>query len=101
MDRQRSTHEWLGPRAAGRSSPRGTQHGETEGTLRGHSTTFQELDSAQTPSCEDARRRARKADETRKAIASLERQLAPNGETGRAFAREIDRPLRHRGRSAV
>src|SRR5580693_6588176 len=61
------------PRASGRSRPRGTQHGETEGTLRGHSATFQELDFAQTSSCEDARRRTRKADETHKAVISLER----------------------------
>jgi hypothetical protein len=51
--------------------PPGTQHGETEGTLRGRSATFQELDSAQTSSCEDARRRARKGPRTHKAVADL------------------------------
>src|ERR1700721_3616390 len=61
------------PRAAWGSRPRGTQHGETEGTLRGHSATFEELDSAQTCSCEDARRRTRKADETHKGVINLER----------------------------
>jgi hypothetical protein len=35
---------------ARRSRPRGTHHGETEGTLRGRSATFQELDAAQTSS---------------------------------------------------
>src|ERR1700693_4264462 len=88
MDRQRSTHEWLGPRAAGRSSPRGTQHGETEGTLRGHSTTFKELDSAQTSSCEDARRRARKADETHKAVASLERRVLTAHDKGTQWQKQ-------------
>jgi NAD(P)-dependent dehydrogenase (short-subunit alcohol dehydrogenase family) len=42
--------------------------------LRGRSATFQKLDSAQTSSCEDARRRGRKADGTQKAIARLGRQ---------------------------
>jgi NAD(P)-dependent dehydrogenase (short-subunit alcohol dehydrogenase family) len=49
-------------------------NGETEGTLRGRSATFQELDSAQTSSCEDARRPVRKAARTHKAVASLERR---------------------------
>jgi hypothetical protein len=52
----------------GRSRPRGTEHCETEGALRGHSATVQELGSAQTPSCEDARRPTRKDARAHKAV---------------------------------
>ena len=65
------------PRASGRSRPSSTQHGKTEGTLRSHQATFQELDFTQTSSCEDARLRGRKA--TREArrwpVAALSRRL--------------------------
>ena len=44
-----------------------SQHGETEGALRGRSATVQELDFAQTSSYEDARLLSRKADGTQKA----------------------------------
>jgi hypothetical protein len=72
----------LSPDASGRSRPRGTQHGETEGALRGRSATFQELDSAKTSSCEDGRRTARKAARTHKALASLERRVLTSHDQG-------------------
>ncbi len=65
----------LAPECLGEAVHMATHHGKTEGTLRSHSAAFQELDSAQTSSCEDARRPARKAARTHKAVSEEPQRL--------------------------
>ena len=69
--RDRGAHQWLGAGAYRSGRLRGTDGGEPEGTLCSHSAAVQELDIAQTPSNENARRGARKTDGSYKAVIAL------------------------------
>ena len=61
----------LSPERSGRSRPRGTQHAKPKARYAVVPQRFEELDSAQTSSCEDARRPARKGVRIHKAVAVL------------------------------